>query len=334
MLHAVLGLSPDEDAAYRRLVAVPSTTAEELGELMAASSLDAARWLASLERQGLASLTSGETRRFVAAPPSLALGALLVKRQNEIKMAELELSSIEELYRVSSGQRGSAEVVDLVDGAAAIAQRLEQLQLGAREEVLAFVKEPTVVVSAAQNVAAEQAAVQRGVAYRVVLDRPTVAAPGSVDGITEALRAGEQIRVVDEVPLKLIIVDRALAFVLMAASSTHPSGPDRPREPGALVVRESSLLDALLALFESVWSRAIPLVTAADGLAESTPDALDELDARIIGLLLSGFTDQAVANQLALSLRTVQRRVRHLMDLARVETRMQLGWQASRLGWV
>ncbi|MFD7311649.1 hypothetical protein [Promicromonospora sp. NPDC059942] len=41
-----------------------------------------------------------------------------------------------------------------------------------------------------------------------------------------------------------------------------------------------------------------------------------------------------MAKQLGTSLRTVQRRVRALMDLAGVETRVQLGWHAATRGWV
>jgi hypothetical protein len=41
---------------------------------------------------------------------------------------------------------------------------------------------------------------------------------------------------------------------------------------------------------------------------------------RILGLLLAGLTDQAIGNQLKLSLRTVQRRVRALMDQVGAET--------------
>ena len=49
--------------------------------------------------------------------------------------------------------------------------------------------------------------------------------------------------------------------------------------------------------------------------------------------MLAGLTDQAVAGQLDLSLRTVQRRLRWLQDLAGVQTRMQLGWHAARHDW-
>ncbi|MFI6539242.1 helix-turn-helix transcriptional regulator [Nonomuraea sp. NPDC050547] len=44
-------------------------------------------------------------------------------------------------------------------------------------------------------------------------------------------------------------------------------------------------------------------------------------------------TDEAVAGRLGLSLRTLQRRIRQLMDLAGVRTRVQLGWQAAQRGW-
>ena len=44
-----------------------------------------------------------------------------------------------------------------------------------------------------------------------------------------------------------------------------------------------------------------------------------------------GWTD--AASQLDLSLRTVQRRLRYLMDLAGADSRLQLGWHAARHGW-
>ena len=51
-------------------------------------------------------------------------------------------------------------------------------------------------------------------------------------------------------------------------------------------------------------------------------------------LLLAGLTDASVAKQLDLGLRTVQRRVKGLMELAGVSTRLQLGWHAYERGWV
>lgn len=47
-----------------------------------------------------------------------------------------------------------------------------------------------------------------------------------------------------------------------------------------------------------------------------------------------GMTDEAIAGQLRVSKRTVQRRIQGLMSLAGVATRMQLGWHAARRDWL
>ncbi|MGW0765234.1 LuxR C-terminal-related transcriptional regulator [Streptomyces sp. NPDC002676] len=71
-------------------------------------------------------------------------------------------------------------------------------------------------------------------------------------------------------------------------------------------------------------------VTSA-GALQNAP-AIDDLDAHILSLSLTGLTDKAIAGRLNSSLRTVQRRVRHLMNGAKVRNRMQLGFQAARQG--
>lgn len=54
----------------------------------------------------------------------------------------------------------------------------------------------------------------------------------------------------------------------------------------------------------------------------------------MLSLLLAGLTDASVAKQLDIGLRTVQRRVKRLMELTGATTRLQLGWHAHERGWV
>ncbi|WP_051267315.1 TrmB family transcriptional regulator [Nakamurella lactea] len=325
MLHDVLGLTSDQAAAYRELVAVPSASAEELAARLQRTAVETAGVLTVLEKAGLAARSSGDRGRFVAAPPAIAMGALLVKRQNEMRLAELELGALEDTYRMSAAGRGAADVVDVVYGAEAVGRRFEMLQLGARREVMAFVKPPTIAVPADENTAEDQA-VARGVAYRVVTERRTLDDPAYLAATERAIEDGEQVRITENLPQKLVIIDRAAAFLPMA-SAAGPTGI------GALVVRESGLLDALLALFETIWDRSIPVTVKAGAVGESAGGTIDELDAKIVRLLLAGFTDVAVSKSVGTSLRSVQRRVHRLMEVAGVQTRMQLGWQAKAQGW-
>ncbi|GGS03134.1 hypothetical protein GCM10010169_54800 [Micromonospora fulviviridis] len=323
MVLDVLGLSRKESAAYRALVALPSAAPAELAGQVGGDEDEAAQLLGVLEGKGLAARSVGDTARFVASPPATAFGALLLQRQNELRLAELELGSLTELYRAASAGRGVAEVVDVIVGVPALRQRLEQLQLGARSEVMTFVKAPVAIISGAENTA-EDAAVARGVHYRVLLERGMLDEDVDIDGIVAARNAGEDIRIAESLPLKLFIVDREIAIVPLITSSDVATA-------GALLVHQSGLLDALIALFELEWAAAMEVTTSADDFAGT---GVDDLDVQILTLLLTGLTDQAVAGHLRTSLRTVQRRVRRLMDLARVQTRMQLGYQAARRGWL
>jgi DNA-binding NarL/FixJ family response regulator len=54
----------------------------------------------------------------------------------------------------------------------------------------------------------------------------------------------------------------------------------------------------------------------------------------LLSLLIAGLTDHAIAAQLGLSTRTVQRRIRVLLEMAGVQTRLQLVWHAAQRGWL
>ncbi|MGW6361670.1 helix-turn-helix domain-containing protein [Streptomyces sp. NPDC055092] len=321
----MLGLTDDELIAYREMLLRPSCSRTELAEALDVPEDQTARLLRRLEQLGLAARSGESPGRLTASPPGLAMGALLTERQNELKLAEIELSSLEELYRTGVTQRAEAEVVEVVRGADAIRQRFAQLQSGARREVLCFVQAPLQLVAIDEN-SVEAPTAARGVAYRVVWDQQILDDdPSMLDHLEQAAAGGEEVRLIDRVPLKLIAADRELALIPIVSSSA-------PAAESALLIRPSALLDALLALFELVWQRASRIVVTTEGLSHgSGPDVLDAVDARILGLLTAGFNDQAVASRLALSLRTVQRRVRALMELTGARTRLQLGVHAARL---
>ncbi|WP_327248110.1 helix-turn-helix domain-containing protein [Streptomyces sp. NBC_01320] len=322
MLSDVLGLTPEEAENYHTLISVASATPAELAELVGCDARQVVRVLGILEDRGLAARSLGDTTRFVASPPAAALRAVLVQRQNELKLAELELDSLDEIYRAATLGRGVADVVDVIHGSEAIRERVGRIQLGARKEVMNFVKAPFF----SPGNMTDDAVIARGVRYRVILERAMLdeGAP-SFGEIAQAQAAGEEVRAADTVPLKLFIVDREFAIVPLIGSANAAKS-------GALVVHESSLLDALIALFESEWEKATQFVTSAGTLGNAP--AIDDLDAQILSLSLTGLTDQAIATQLRTSLRTVQRRIRHLMDAAKVQNRLQLGFHAARLGWL
>lgn len=317
-----LGLTEADESAYHLLVAADSATPRDLVPHCAADEREARALLEGLALRGLAARSGASADRYVASPPGVALGAMLLARQHELRTAEIAISELASTYRERSSSRSALDVVDVVLGAAAVAQRFHQLQAGAQEEVLAFVLPSVEVVSGDENVEEDRAA-SRGVQYRILLERAVLDRPGSLEVMDDAMGRGEQVRITVRLPGRLLVADRAIALVPMRP-------PGSGDEPSALLVHASPLLDFVVELFDTCWRQAVPLVPTG-----TTPEPeLSELDLRVLRLLTAGLTDEAAARHLQLSLRTVQRRVRALMDRVDVQTRFQLGAEAAQRGWL
>ncbi|WP_328912081.1 MULTISPECIES: helix-turn-helix domain-containing protein [unclassified Streptomyces] len=360
------GLDPVEVRAYRSLVKMPAATPPELAHRLGLSGREAAALLDTLEAKGLVSRATGAGHRFRAAPPDLALGPILRNRQQELQAVQSAVAQLTEEYHSEARRRGSNEMVETITGATSIARMFYQLQRGAREEVLALCKPPNVAVPPQGN-DTELGVLASGVRYRAVYERSALEVPPEVYRIREFIRNGEQARVAPELPAKLVIADRSLAMLVSspvrstgsarskeATGSTGANGstgsvgyvgsgglfPDTSGEPSeeptALLVQPGLLLDTLVGVFETLWAGAAPLILTEDGwIDEKKPGQAPPLEGLLLlSLLLTGLTDTAIAGQLGLSLRTVQRRIRDLMEAAGVQTRMQLAWEAARHGWL
>ena len=83
---------------------------------------------------------------------------------------------------------------------------------------------------------------------------------------------------------------------------------------------------ALNALFDHLWTLGSPLHRVDSGSAAEQRDQL------ILSLLAAGAPDATIARQTGVSQRTVERRVRALMDQLGASTRFQAGVQAGRRG--
>ena len=214
------------------------------------------------------------------------------------------MRALRERYLAASSSRAE-QVVDVVRGREAVRQRFNQLQRGARREVLEFVKGDVVAVSVDENVEEEQA-ISRGVVYRFLLERQTLERPGLMAALSETIQAGVELRVTRELPIRLIVVDREIAMIPLAGATDDQSG-------GALLLRAGGLLDLAVSLFEVKWRDATRLDAVVDGAVEGSE--LSARERQILLMLNAGLTDRTVATRLGLSARTVQRYVADMMEV-------------------
>ncbi|MFI7578268.1 helix-turn-helix domain-containing protein [Micromonospora sp. NPDC049497] len=324
----VIGLTPGEQDLYRCLVHLTTARVEELAERLRIPRAEILARLDALRGKGLVLPTGPEPDAPLRPlPPDVPLGAALLRRQEALEAARAAVTRLTEEYRAGMRRQDPDHLVEVVTGTRALRERLRDLQNGARVEVLWFCRANPLAMAGQENVE-EFDALARGVRYRAIYEREMLLEPGALADVEQGVRAGEEARVLDRLPVRLAIVDGRTAVC--------PLVPERgDGEPSAAVIGPSQLLDALLALFESHWLMATPLRSSdppVDRGAEGyRPDA-DE--ARLLSLFVAGVPDKSIASQLGVSRRTVQRRLADLMALAGVDTRPGLAFQVARRGWI
>ncbi|MFG2305134.1 helix-turn-helix domain-containing protein [Actinacidiphila glaucinigra] len=330
----VAGLTAMEETVYRLLVTTATASADEVAAQTGLPPGQTEGVLTSLAAKGLASPTDGLPRQYAATPPDVALLPRLQRQADSLDKARTAVTDLLESYRSTVRRQDAGQLIEVITGSEALRQNLRQLQENARHEMLWFCKAQYVAMPSGSN-RAEYDALARGVRYRVLYERAFFDDDGAIDNVVEGVQAGEMARSVPHLPLRLAVADRSIAICPLVPGGPHGS----PNEPTAALLRDSSLLGALTALFERYWEDAVPLhvsasgaVSGADGADDSDP--LSETDRRLLSLLVAGVADKAIASQMGLSRRTVQRHIQHMMTLAGAATRMQLAWQAARRGWL
>jgi DNA-binding CsgD family transcriptional regulator/DNA-binding MarR family transcriptional regulator len=319
---AVLGLSELAERAYRVLVGARGLDVDDLAGHLGVPPDQALRACHELAERGLANRSASGGDRFVPTAPELAIGLLTDRQEallHQARRVAAELAG--EYQRAHQGYRAE-EIVQVVEGFDAIGERFDQLQRAARTEVLCFSRGPYFDARFVNET--ELAVLGQGIRCRAVYDRATLEIPGALPDIQQMVAAGEEARVAPRLPMKLYVADHAWGMVPLLHEAAEPY-------PAVVLVRSSSLLDALVALFDSVWSAAVPLTeaTGGDGAVRLSP-----LQSRILRMMLAGSTDKNIARALDIAVRTVQRHIALLQDQAGVETRIQLVWHVAQHHWL
>lgn len=331
LLQAV-GLSTREERVYRALVVVPAADVTTLAEATGLSRAEVGEAVHTLTGKGMIELRPGRPSEYAAVPPDVAMEPMVARREAELHQRERELRETRELltelsshYREVALQRRSTELVEVLNGPTAIRQRFEHLQHHATTEVMALNKPPFLVGPEENEDELEMLA--RGVVVRGLYDRAALESGSGIEVLRRFVAAGEQVRVSEQLPIKLVVADHRTALVPLAVDDRRQS------QPHALLVHRSALLTSLIEMFETLWSLGTPLLLDHDPDQEiSGVTQPDPTERQILAMMFAGLTDQTIARQLGCSQRTLQRQIRALMDTHGARGRFHLGAIANERG--
>jgi DNA-binding CsgD family transcriptional regulator len=249
------------------------------------------------------------------------LEAELVARERGLVAARERVVALQRRYQPpeqSAGQPAGPAAVEVVRGPRALHAQFFAIQREAPSQVLGTEGPPYVAVEDDPDQTVETL-LKGGLRYRILYDRRALDLPERPYGDVLDVGDGRRVRIGD-IPTKLVLTDQPIGFL--------PLDRDPQSQPvAAMVVRDPVLIEALSALFERYWRRAVPISVRADAGGAG-------VDRELLPLLVAGLTDREIAAKLGASYRTVRRRVRDLLVRLGAQTRFQAGYHAVRRGWL
>lgn len=322
----VIDLSDDEQAVYQAIIAQQPVV---LGQLVAELGMPRRTLRTVVDRlqvKGLIIHTPGEFNQFTAAPPDIALEALLIGKEEQLERARLEAVLLARQHRRRSAAHDPTPLVEVISGTDTVVQRFQQAQSACRNEIRIIDQHPCLSGDQYAAFFLQQELVERGVRLRGIYDASRSKSrdqlPQDVDdGVSSAV----DVRILPSTPIKLLLADNQLALLPLL---TRPGEID-----SVVIVHPSALLVALSVLFEHLWERALPLVLP-EGDTTVSPKAPTRADLRLLSVLKVGMSDEIIANRLGISRRTMQRQLQALMERLDARTRFQAALRAVALGWL
>lgn len=318
----VLGFDAAEESIYRLALRSSGGT---LASLAASAPLRTGELRETLARLSAVGLVELRGDHVVAHPPQEALARLVNAESRKVRTRSAQLEAVRGLlpslsaeHLAATAPQGDRVSVEVLEGGD-IAQLIRSLSANSSGDLLWMRPDPWNVVPGHE--------IDDWVVDQLRIGRRSRAIY-SVDGLRrspDVLRlradAGEQVRLLRQVPTRLAILGGSAALI----AEKFDVLDDR-----RLVLRHQSMVAALCLMFEGLWEKATPV----PGLSGQHSDPGADDRRLLLDQLVGGAKDEQIARALGLSVRTVRRRVAALLDELGAGSRFQAGVEAVRRGWV
>ncbi|WP_329546416.1 helix-turn-helix transcriptional regulator [Streptomyces sp. NBC_01356] len=266
-----------------------------------------------------------DIRSLLPVAPAVALPRLLREIASDIahqRNREARLTEVfEPLFALSARHSPYTHglEVGLLSGFDHINDSIGQAMIEACQEVLTIQpggKRPLEALTIA--LPREQEMLSRGCRMRTLYQHTTRYDP-AVLAHYESLEGDVEVRTLDEVPERLVILDRTVAFI--------PANADRTL---AVEMRHPPLVTYLATNFDRLWRLATPMYPQA--AQQPSLNGITPRQHAIANLLIEGLTDAAIADRLGLNIRTARVHIAKLAATLGSESRAQLGYLIAESG--
>ncbi len=174
-------------------------------------------------------------------------------------------------------------------------------------------RDPQTLATAALR---DTALLERGMKMRTLYQHSARRSAITHKYVTAVTARGAEVRTLDEFFNRMIVIDRRVAII-----------PGQADLRSAIAIREPSVVEYLVDIFDRTWERARPFANRETSMMK---DIAAEQRAMTIRMLIEGHADPVSAKRLGVSPRTYAGYVADLKEEYEAETRFQLGYTMGR----
>jgi hypothetical protein len=254
-----LGLSGYEAAVYLAVLARGGMTPSELSTRARVPRQRIYDILESLAVKGLCACRDTTPRTYFAVDPAIALESLSQIRAEELERERERtarrthdlIAALAPIFQAGRGQSDPLNYIEVLGDTDRIATRALELARSARNCVNSCIKRP-LILSQEQNWRFLREPLSHGALYRAVYERSALEDAELREWMTTLREWGQQIRIAEEIPIKMQAFDDDAALLSMQ----DPVGG--PPSFTALVIRHRGTVAFLNMAFEGLWQQSEP----------------------------------------------------------------------------
>ncbi|WP_186525968.1 TrmB family transcriptional regulator [Leekyejoonella antrihumi] len=256
-----LGLTSYEAKAYLALLQRESFTAAELARQAHIPRQRIYDVVAGLMQQGLAMQRPGVSVTYAAVSPDVALDGLMMRHRQALdslsERAGGAVGDLRSLWSQGQVEKAPMAYIEMLRDTSVLSARFHDLQISATTSMLVMSKPPYVATDNAIGLDATRRIAAGGGEVRCCYESSLLENEKMVKETVEFVAAGEDARIVDDIPLKMVLVDHSRALfsltdpVAGALTSTN------------ILVEHPELTAALTLAFDTVFAKGRPLLEAA-----------------------------------------------------------------------
>jgi sugar-specific transcriptional regulator TrmB len=254
-----IGLSEREAKVYLALLGKRRASASELQRISGIPRSKVYEVINGLAQRGYCiERKSGRNRTFEVINPSVTLDPAFNKLEERLKDSLNLRGKLINLYKSAEKIPEPVNYIEVLHGNDSIHHRYCQLVRNTHTELLGFGRKPyacdTSEKSAEQDRETEEI-VKRGGAVRWIFELDLPEDEWILNDLRELNRNGQQIRIADKLPLKMMIFDMNLLLVAEEEPFVQ-SG-----KLNMSLIKQSTIVNAFYALFEFFWVHSLELAT-------------------------------------------------------------------------